>query len=240
MGYLPIPLSFFFLSMQLKLRHIINKEILIYPGYVPEPGVSYRVLHYGLEFKVGNWSIDKANYRDVDMINKCWEKFPDPPDPSTLDQADEDIRQRDLLSIECAKTLNEALHLHHKRRNCPDPSTISTSNLNSGKDVTMSRKFGSFDEITASRTNQMPKNNSHESSKPAMIDGTFSSFRFWVVALWVFAGLGFLAVMFVVFSGPKRRGTRGKIYRHKRRSSYSGYSDMNGRDRQIRSADASL
>ncbi|KAK7844793.1 peptidyl serine alpha-galactosyltransferase [Quercus suber] len=239
-GWISEMYGYSFGAAELKLRHIINKEILIYPGYIPEPGVSYRVFHYGLEFKVGNWSIDKANYRNVDMINKCWEKFPDPPDPSTLDQADEDIRQRDLLSIECAKTLNEALRLHHKRRNCPDPSTISTSNLNSGKDVTMSRKFGSFDEITASRSNQMPKNRSHESSKPAMIDGTFSTFRFWVVALWVFAGLGFLAVMFVVFSGPKRRGTRGKIYRNKRRSSYSGYSDMNGRDRQIRSADASL
>ncbi|KAG2714739.1 hypothetical protein I3843_03G045700 [Carya illinoinensis] len=151
---------------------------------------------------------------DADMILR------DPPDPSTLDHTDEDMLQRDLLSIECIKTLNEALRLHHERRNCPDPSTLSTSKPNAAKEIAMSRKFGSFDEINAVRSNHLPNNNSDGLSKPAVIDRMFSSFRFWLVALWAFAGFGFLAVMFVVFSSRKKR-TRGKNYRHKRRSSYT-------------------
>jgi len=180
-----------------------------------------------LEFRVGNLSFDKANYRNVNMINRCWTKIPDPPDPFTLDRTDENVVQRDLLSIECAKTLNEALCLHHERKNCTDPGTLSTSNLNTAKEVAMSRKFGSFDESHdhALRSNHMPKNNSHGLLKPAVIDRMFSSFRFWVVALWVFAGLGFFAAVFVVFSGRKRKGTRGKIYRNKRRSLHSGRFD---------------
>ncbi|KAF8390577.1 hypothetical protein HHK36_025104 [Tetracentron sinense] len=46
---------------EMNLRHLINNEILIYPDYVPEPKVKYRVFHYGLEFSVGKWSFDKAN-----------------------------------------------------------------------------------------------------------------------------------------------------------------------------------
>ncbi|KAK5820481.1 hypothetical protein PVK06_025528 [Gossypium arboreum] len=75
--------------MELKLRYRISSEILIYPGYVPQPDVQYRIFHYGLEFKVGTWSFDKANWREVDMVNSCWAIFPDPPDPSTLEQIDE-------------------------------------------------------------------------------------------------------------------------------------------------------
>ncbi|KAE8021395.1 hypothetical protein FH972_007289 [Carpinus fangiana] len=226
-GWISEMYGYSFGAAELQFRHVINREILIYPGYVPETGVRYRVFHYGLEFRVGNWSFDKANYRNVDMINRCWAKIPDPPDPSTLDRTDENLLQRDLLSIECAKTLNEALRLHHERRNCTDTSTLSTSNLNTAKEVAMSRKFGSFDESHdhALRSNHVPKNSSHGLLKPATIDGMFSSFRFWVVALWVFAGLGFFAVMFVVFSGSKRKGTRAKTYRNKRRASHSGYFD---------------
>ncbi|XP_041006427.1 peptidyl serine alpha-galactosyltransferase [Juglans microcarpa x Juglans regia] len=219
-GWISEMYGYSFGAAELKLRHIITREILIYPGYIPEPGVKYRVFHYGLEFRVGNWSFDKANYRDVEMVNRCWAKFPDPPDPSTLDHTNEDILQRDLLSIECIKTLNEALRLHHEKRNCLDPSTLSTSRPNTEKEIAMSRKFGSFDEINAVRSNHLPNNNSHGLSKPAVIDRMFSSFRFWLVALWAFAGFGFLAVMFVVFSSRKKR-TRGKNYRNKRRSSHT-------------------
>lgn len=199
---------------------------MIYPGYVPVTGVRYRVFHYGLEFRVGNWSFDKANYRNVDMVNRCWAKFPDPPEPSTLNQTNEDIRQRDLLSIECGKVLNNALRLHHERRNCPDPSTQSTSNPNTVKEVSRSRKFGSFDEINGFGSNHMQKNSSRGLSKAAMVDGMFSSFRFWVVALWILAGLGFLAVVLVVFSGRKTKRIKGKTSRNKRRSSYTGHFDI--------------
>ncbi|MFS7985079.1 hypothetical protein Hanom_Chr11g00994201 [Helianthus anomalus] len=106
----------------------IQQDIIIYPWYVPEPGVNYRVFHYGLEFSVGNWSFDKAKWRITDMVNRCWAKFPDPPDPSEADQTNVDTLQRDLLSIECGKTLNEALVLHHESRGCGDPEWVVIHN----------------------------------------------------------------------------------------------------------------
>ncbi|KAJ0946712.1 hypothetical protein HanRHA438_Chr01g0006981 [Helianthus annuus] len=51
-----------------KLYHVISDKILIYPGYVPEPGVNYWVFHYGLEFSVGIWSFDKAKWRTIEMF----------------------------------------------------------------------------------------------------------------------------------------------------------------------------
>lgn len=218
--------------MQLNLRHVINSEILIYPGYVPEHGVKYRVFHYGLEFTVGNWSFDKANWRTVDVVQKCWAKFPDPPDPSTLDRSDENILQRDLLSIECAKTLNEALRLHHERK-CSDTNSLSSSNSEKAKEVTISRKFGRIDAI---RSNTIPVNDSQESSLPVPTEA-HGSFRFWIISLWVFSIFSFVAVMFVLFFGRKGQKKRGKSHKTKRRSSYSGLRDMNGYDRHSRSAD---
>ncbi|KAL5793316.1 hypothetical protein ACOSP7_001910 [Xanthoceras sorbifolium] len=235
-GWISEMYGYSFGAAELNLRHLISKEILIYPGYVPEPGVNYRVFHYGLEYVVGNWSFDKANWRDVDIVNKCWARFPDPPDPLTLDRSDENILQRDLLSLECAKTLNEALRLHHVRRNCPDPSLVSKSDsgiTNEGG----SRKFGRFGGIDTVRSNPTPIDHSQQSTLPAVKDGLFSSLKSWIVALWAFSGLGFLVVMVVVFSGRKGKGTRSKNYRNKRRSSYSGFSDLNGRDKHPRSDD---
>lgn len=204
------------LYAKLQLRHIINKEILIYPGYVPEPGVRYRVFHYGLEFKVGNWSFDKANWRDTDIVHKCWAKFPDPPAPSTLDPTNQDFLQRDLLSIECGKKLNEALELHHKKRNCPDPSSLITSNSDMKNEDKTSRKFGRFDRSNAVTSDSVPTKHSQESSLPDTTDGLFGSLRVWVVALWVISGLGFLAFIIMVFSGRRGKGNKVKSYRNKR------------------------
>lgn len=283
--------------MQLNLRHIINSEILIYPGYVPQPGVKYRVFHYGLEFRVGNWSFDKANWRTVDVVNKCWSKFPDPPDPSMLGRTDENTLQRDLLSIECAKTLNKALLLHHERRNCSDPTSLSTSNQETSGEVTLSRKFGKSDTVLKndsiessndseessddskesskdskeslddskeslkdskessedskeslddSEDSQKPSKDSNESSNDSKISSlsavtnqTFSSFRFWIVYLWIFGILGFLAVMYTMLSGRRGHRKRGKNYKHNRRPSYSGYVDTYGHDRLLRNAESS-
>uniref|UniRef100_A0A5B7AHT0 Hydroxyproline O-arabinosyltransferase-like domain-containing protein n=1 Tax=Davidia involucrata TaxID=16924 RepID=A0A5B7AHT0_DAVIN len=233
-GWISEMYGYSFGAAELNLRHLINSEILIYPGYVPEPGVKYRVFHYGLEFRVGNWSFDKANWRNVDLVNECWAKFPDPPDHSTLDPTDESTLQRDLLSIECAKTLSEALHLHHQRRKCPDPSLLSTSNLETDKEATMSRKFGNFDDSHVTRSSPVPTNNSQESSVPAATNQTFSSFRFWIVALWAFSILGFVAIMLVMFSGHKGQKKRGKTYKTRRRA--SGFLDTNG---HLRSAEIS-
>lgn len=261
--------------VQLDLRHIINSEILIYPGYVPQPGVKYRVFHYGLEFRVGNWSFDKANWRTVDVVNKCWSKFPDPPNPSTLDRTDENKLQRDLLSIECADTLNKALLLHHEKRKCSDPTSLSTSNQETSGEVRSSRKFGTMDTVRVIRSDTVLKNDSIESSKDSkestddskesLKDSkessedskessedskkpskdskesyqTFSSFRFWIVYLWIFGILGFLAVMYTMLSGRRGHRKRGKNYKHNRRLSYSGYVDTSGHDRHLRNAESS-
>ncbi|KDP46351.1 hypothetical protein JCGZ_10191 [Jatropha curcas] len=238
-GWISEMYGYSFGAAELQLRHVISREILIYPGYIPEPGVNYRVFHYGLEFKVGNWSFDKANWRDTDVVNKCWAKFPDPPDPSTLNETDGDILHRDLLSIECGKTLNEALLLHHKKKNCPDPSSLSNSISDTGKNAVNSRKFGIIDESSAVKSNPVTIIHSQDSSVPATTDGLFSSLRFWVIVLWALSGFGFVIVMFMVFSGHRSKGTRGKGYRSKRRS-HTGFLDMNGRERLLRNAESSL
>jgi hypothetical protein len=211
-GWISEMYGYSFGAAELNLRHIINKEILIYPGYVPEPGVGYRVFHYGLEFKVGNWSFDKANWRNTDLINKCWSKFPDPPNPSAVHHTDNDLLQRDLLSIECAQKLNEALFLHHKTRNCPEPGSEST------EIVSGSRKVGNIETKQAQA--QAQTQGSDDDSKES--EGRFSTLKLWVIALWLISGVGFLVVMLLVFSTRKVRGTtRGKGYRNKRRNSYS-------------------
>ncbi|KAL9276087.1 hypothetical protein ACSQ67_026368 [Phaseolus vulgaris] len=130
-GWISEMYGYSFGAAELKLRHTINREIMLYPGYVPEPGIKYRAFHYGLEFKVGNWSFDKADWREVDMVNRCWAKFPEPPDPLTLDHNDEENLQRDFLSIECVKTLNEALRLHHEKMDCRKDGSISKLNVSS-------------------------------------------------------------------------------------------------------------
>lgn len=206
-------------SLQLELRHLINREILIYPGYDPEPGVKYRVFHYGLEFKVGKWSFDKANWRDVDLLNTCWAKFPEPPDASTLYHTDKNLLNRDLLSIECAKTLNEALRLHHVRQNCHVSGTLEGQDKS--KEANISTKVGRLE-----RTFSIRKNLDEASPK----DGASSTWKLWLIALWIFFGLGFLTVASVIFSGRKVKKARGKGSRSRRRSSY-------GDDRYIRGSD---
>ncbi|KAE9590249.1 hypothetical protein Lal_00028113 [Lupinus albus] len=239
-GWISEMYGYSFGAAELKLKHTVNTEILIYPGYVPVPGVKYRVFHYGLQFSVGNWSFDKADWREVDMVNRCWAKFPDPPDPSTLDRAGEDELRRDLLSIECGKTLNEALNLHHEKR-CGNANSLSTSEGDERTDVSgISSKIGNLDENIVSISNNMSTNYSEKSESVQKDDEMPSSFRFWVIILWAFSGTGFLVVIFVVYSGHKKRGTRSKHHRSRRRSSHAGYMEMNGRDRHSRGVDVPL
>lgn len=197
----------------------------MYPGYVPQPGVNYRVFHYGLVFTVGDWSFDKSKWRDVDLVNKCWAKFPDPPDPSTLDRTNEDAYHRDLLSIECGRTLNDALYLHHKRRNCRDPLTLTTLDQEVVNKIV---------ESDATRNNSNEISDFLESSLiPPPSEQLFSSFRIWMVALWAASFLGFLALMAKVCAGGKKRQKKGKNYKSKKRSSYSGLFDLNGRNTDL-------
>jgi hypothetical protein len=220
-GWISEMYGYSFGAAELNLKHRVSRELMIYPGYVPEPGLKYRTFHYGLDFKVGNWSFDKADWRDTDLINNCWAKFPDPPDPSTLNGTDDDALQRDLLSIECGMKLNEALRLHHKRRRCNDPNSPILKSDN--KEVQVSRKFGRIDDINAARTNSVSLNDSQESTLPEVENQLkrFGSLKFWIICLWVFSILGFLGVIYVVLSAKKRLKKRGKSYKPKRRASYT-------------------
>lgn len=218
------------------------------------PGVDYRVFHYGLEFRVGNWSFDKAKWRHMDIVDKCWAKFPDPPDASTLDRSNDDSLQRDLLSIECAKTLNEALLSHYERRKCPNPNSLSnpvlespnppslsppirkrpdppslrSPDLKSTAEIMASRKFGEIEDAGDLMHKPELKNESRDLSPPVETSQAFSSMRFWIVGLWAFSILAFVGVMVMMISRRKgQQRKRGKSFKTKRRASYSGAWDRN-------------
>ena len=42
------------------------------------------LLHYGLSFTVGNWSFDKAEHHDDDIVYDCNRLFPPPPYPKEV------------------------------------------------------------------------------------------------------------------------------------------------------------
>ena len=66
---------------QVGLRHKINDDIMIYPGYIPRPGIEPLILHYGLPFKVGNWSFSKLEHHEDGIVYDCNRLFPPPPFP---------------------------------------------------------------------------------------------------------------------------------------------------------------
>lgn len=205
--------------MQLNLRHIIRKDILIYPGYVPEPGINYRVFHYGLKFSVGNWSFDKADWRNTDVVNTCWAKFPEPPNASSLSSEDEDILKRDKLSIECAETLNKALVLHYKRRNCPTSNVIGNQ-----KPAIVSNEISlKTDGVLPNIRTPAHGDTSNSSSQPESNNGN-TRIRIWMVGLWAVSVIGFLAVMSMILSNRKGDGSRVKA-NNRYKKAYVGPSD---------------
>ncbi|KAI4375361.1 hypothetical protein MLD38_013242 [Melastoma candidum] len=120
---------------------------------------------------------------------------------------------RDLLSIECARKLNEGLHLHHIRRNCPDP--------NSRKDAPSSRKFGRFNWNSGTKSDPTMTTRTERrelpQSQPDLSDSELSTFSFWVVALWILFGLGFLTITLALLSGCRLKKVKGKGNRTKRK-----------------------
>ncbi|KAK9108365.1 hypothetical protein Syun_024376 [Stephania yunnanensis] len=228
-GWISEMYGYSFGAAELNLRHLINKDILIYPGYVPLPGVNYRVFHYGLEFSIGNWSFDKANWRETDVVNTCWAKFPDPPDPSTVESPDPNIRQRDLMSIECARTLNDALMLHHKR-NCHDSHIKTTTNQETDEHDALPQKSVKLSENL--KIEMVDKVQTTVSRKlRASTEQVLNAFRFWMVALWALAIFGFFTVMLIIWKGRRRDKSRSKAHRNKRKPTFTGFSDASGHDR---------
>lgn len=63
------------------LRHKIDDDVMIYPGYIPTPGVEPLLMHYGLPFKVEDWEFAKLDHHDDDLVHECNRLFVAPPYP---------------------------------------------------------------------------------------------------------------------------------------------------------------
>lgn len=159
-------------------------------------------------------------------MNTCWAKFPDPPDPSTLNSTDPNSLRRDQLSIECMRTLNEGLLLHHKVRNCTDPIIQFGSKLEVQKEATLP-KADKRTEVKIPRIRRLTVPIDFDSASSKKEDVAVS-LRPLVIGLWALSVLGFLAVMSVILSGHKGETVKNKANRNKRRASYSVSPDLNG------------
>lgn len=67
------------------LRHKINDNLMIYPGYIPREGVEPILMHYGLPFSIGNWSFSKLEHHEDDIVYDCGRIFPEPPYPREVE-----------------------------------------------------------------------------------------------------------------------------------------------------------
>ncbi|KAK3162762.1 hypothetical protein QOZ80_1BG0093420 [Eleusine coracana subsp. coracana] len=223
-GWISEMYGYSFAAAEINLRHIIRKDIMIYPGYVPLPGVKYKVFHYGLRFGVGNWSFDKADWRNTDVVNTCWAKFPEPPDPATVMKEDPDARERDLLSIECGRALNKALYLHHKRRNCPRLDTIHIKS----KKIDQISTAKIFEIVTheSSQSNNRTNVGSMGAVRKKIVERAIAtvspvhrsrrftrSSRMWIIGVWVLSIVVFLMVISMFFTDRRRSVSRHRASR---------------------------
>jgi hypothetical protein len=64
---------------------------MIYPGYTPRIGIEPLILHYGLPFKVGNWSFSKLEHHEDGIVYDCNRLFPPPPFPREVDSLSKHI-----------------------------------------------------------------------------------------------------------------------------------------------------
>ncbi|XP_051227322.1 peptidyl serine alpha-galactosyltransferase [Lolium perenne] len=222
-GWISEMYGYSFAAAELNLRHIIKSDILIYPGYVPLPGAKYKVFHYGLRFGVGDWSFDKADWRNTDMVNKCWAKFPEPPDPSSVTKDDKNARERDLLSIECGRALNKALYLHHKRRNCPRLSTTTGNISKKIEEVSTTNKLERVTQRSSTTTVGRNSETMDVTAQQAIESATGSrahrprrlarSSKIWIIAIWAISVLVFLLVISMFFSDRRRSVSRSRASR---------------------------
>lgn len=177
---------------------------MLYPGY--EPNTPPRVLHYGLKFSVGDWHFDKSEWREQDMTNNCWTHFPNPPDQSTLPKALSPREfDRDRISIECIRTLNEALHLHHVKRGCRMPPPVAESLESSKEESKNTNKMKLLDGSQgqkASRVNSVKMMLKGKSQRLRSIPTVISP-KIWMVGLWTLLVSFFLLVVSSLFSRNK-------------------------------------
>ncbi|KAL3699944.1 hypothetical protein R1sor_017966 [Riccia sorocarpa] len=220
-GWISEMYGYVFGAAELKLQHIIRNDIMLYPGYIPLPGVEVRVLHYGLNFTVGNWSWDKHSWRNGDMTSECWRQFPSPPNPSTLKWSSVLEERRDRLSIECLKTLNEALYLYHKRKGCQLKSqsdamedggqfkhamvknsqeeTVDGGNFKGSADfelvVNHDDIFESLEEERAETDRSSQTRRKRLATGLTSRTSSATNSRYWMVALWISACILFWALV---------------------------------------------
>ncbi|XP_078432486.1 peptidyl serine alpha-galactosyltransferase [Wolffia australiana] len=237
-GWISEMYGYSFGAAELKLRHLVNHDIMIYPGYVPSLNVDYRVFHYGLEFRVGNWSFDKADWRETDVVNTCWAKFPEPPDPSSLSREDEDALRRDLLSIECVQKLNTALNLYHQKTCRKDEESSESaehsrkwlgetkgekldnlkqrnqlSDEESSESAERSRKWlGETRGDKVGNLKERKRLSKFSSVRAKIVSG---SQRSWLVGIWAFSVMSFLVGISITLSRQQRDGTRNKADKDK-------------------------
>nr|KJB33903.1 hypothetical protein B456_006G037200 [Gossypium raimondii] len=122
-GWISEMYGYSFGAAEAGLRHKINDNLMIYPGYTPQPGVEPILLHYGLPFSVGNWSFSKLEHHEDGIVYECGRLFPEPPYPREIKLMEPDPNKRRalFLNIECINTMNEGLLLQHARNGCPKP-----------------------------------------------------------------------------------------------------------------------
>lgn len=96
--------SNYFLQMQVGLRHKINDDVMIYPGYIPGPGVEPLLMHYGLPFQVGGWRFAKLEHHEDDLVYICNRLFPPPPFPHEVNPSSswlQFLQKRKFLYTNC-------------------------------------------------------------------------------------------------------------------------------------------
>lgn len=119
-GWISEMYGYSFGAAECELRHQVNNDIMLYPGY--EPNEDPKLLHYGLGFSVGGWSFGKSEHSNDRIVNYCNRLFVQPPFPQDVTESEERKRKAAFLSIECVNTINEGLLIHHATHNCPEPA----------------------------------------------------------------------------------------------------------------------
>lgn len=210
---------------------------MMYPGY--KPFTPPRVLHYGLRFNVGNWHFDKAEWREHDMTNICWQFFPAPPDPSTLPKTlSRRAVDRDKISIGCVRTLNEALRLHHISRGCRVPPAQEPSKPPNAPKKSIKTKLQDTRQNKTKNSEQAAGNDQAQKARLKHVSTMLKSKtkaltntpaligpKLWMVGLWALLVCCFLLILSILFSGHKSSLPRQKKSRSHHRSRSIAFGD---------------
>jgi hypothetical protein len=82
-NYLTTTLDFL-CPLQIGLRHRVDDDVMIYPGYIPRKGVEPLILHYGIPFNVSSWYFSKSEHIQDAIVDDCNRLFQAPPYPQEV------------------------------------------------------------------------------------------------------------------------------------------------------------